>query len=217
MQFADGEIYHIYNRSVAGTEIFIKKRTNNRFLDLVNYYRYQAQIRYSRFMTLPQTERQQFWDQITKRDPHVILYAFTLMPNHYHFVVKQLGKNGIRIFLTNLQNSFARYYNTKNQRAGSLFQNRFKAKRVETNEQFIHLIRYVHINPLTSYSIKQSDLAEYLWNSYGWYLDEGRNIFIDTSLIKSHFRTTKRFSEFTMNNVDYQRKLAKIKHLILEK
>lgn len=214
--FADGEYYHIYNRSAGGEQLFTKIRDNNRLLDLIDYYRFPVKLRFSKFHQLPNPKRNQYWNEVSKLPQLVMIFAFCLMPNHYHLVIKQLTEEGLRSFITNVQNSYARYYNTKYHRNGSLFQNPFKAVHIDSNEQFIHIVRYVHINPLTSYLIKREALTDYPWTSYKWYSDKENNRFIDREEIINHFGTIKRFQAFTNDNVDYQQKLAKIKYLRID-
>jgi len=138
------------------------------------------------------------------------------MPNHVHFLMKELEKNGISRFMSNFQNSYAKYLNLKTNRTGSLFQSMFKAVRIESDEQLIHVCRYIHLNPLTSYVIRDVDgLERYPWSSYPEYF-KGISDLIDTNLISDFFPSKKEFRKFTLDQVDYQRQLDKIKHLSLE-
>ena len=90
--------------------------------------------------------------------------AYCLMPNHFHILLQQLQDNGISTFVRKLLNSYTRYFNTKNERIGPLFQGQFKAVRVESDEQLLHLTRYIHLNPLVGYVVK--DLRNFEWSSY---------------------------------------------------
>lgn len=138
------------------------------------------------------------------------------MPNHVHFLMREIEKNGIPKFMSNFQNSYAKYLNTKINRTGALFQSMFKAVRIESDEQLIHTCRYIHLNPLTSYVIKDmDDLENYPWSSYSEYFKKNSDL-IDTSLIMEFFPSKKEFKAFTSDQVDYQRQLDKIKHLSLE-
>src|SRR5438132_12702278 len=90
------------------------------------------------------------------------------MPNHFHFILKQRKENGISIFISLLINSYTKYFNTKYTRVGALLQGAFKSVIVESDEQLIHLSRYVHLNPRVSGLTK--NLESYPWSSYKEYL-----------------------------------------------
>ena len=139
------------------------------------------------------------------------------MPNHYHILAKQISEKGISEFVRFIQESYAKYFNSKTQRFGSLFQSPFKAVRIENDEQLLHVSRYIHLNPLTSYVIIESkDLMNYPWNSYRDYVSNNNRGFVNTSLISSLIKKNDSFKKFTFNHLDYQRKLELIKHLVFE-
>jgi len=99
-----------------------------------------------------------------------------------------------------------------------MFQAMFKAVRIESEEQLIHVSRYIHLNPLTSHLLNDiSQLQQYPWNSYVDYVSKPIHNFVDTTLVKGLFRSEKEFKEFTSNQVDYQRSLDIIKHLTIER
>lgn len=138
------------------------------------------------------------------------------MLNHFHFLLQQIQDNGISIFLANLQNSYARYFNTKYDRGGSLFREMFKAVRIESEEQLIHVTRYIHLNHVTAYLIKLEELEYYPYTSFPVYMGNVPYEFVSTDLILNHFKTPERYKEFVFNQADYQRKLRNIKHLLLD-
>src|SRR5581483_4916008 len=131
---ATGEIYHLFNRSIAHQPIFTRTRDNTRFLETIDFYRFQnPMIRFSHFNRLPQEQKKQFYDKLKKESlPIVEIFAFCLIPNHFHILARQLQENGIKNFLSQIQNSYAKFYNTKYDRSGALFQEMFKAVRIET-------------------------------------------------------------------------------------
>ncbi len=136
------------------------------------------------------------------------------MPNHYHLLLRQREDNGITNFIRLIQNSYAHYINTKTKRVGSVFQSPFKAKRIENDEQFLHVARYIHINPLTTYIVKNpKDLVNYEWCSYKDYYEEIPRKFVDISFLSSFYRKKDNLVAFTLDRTDYQRALEKIKHL----
>lgn len=136
------------------------------------------------------------------------------MPNHFHFLLTQSTEEGISKFMGLIQNSYTKYFNLRKKRVGSLFQGQFKAKRVETNEQLLHLSRYIHLNPYSSFVVKTlEDLKEYPWSSLPNYLGINQNGFLKKSLVLDSFMDEKDYQRFVFNQADYQRELEKIKHL----
>jgi len=125
---ANNEIYHVFNRAVANEEIFGRKYNLLRMLKIIDYYRFPQTLRFSKFKALPTPQQIEYLGGQSK-EPLVEIYAFAFMPNHYHLLVKQLKDNGIRRFIANIQDSFARTFNLKNKREGALFKSPFKAKR----------------------------------------------------------------------------------------
>lgn len=214
-----GEIYHVFNRSIASQPIFLEKRDYQRFLQTIDFYRFSSPpLRFSFFKQLSKDQRNQFLQKIyQKQEKNVAIYAFCLMPNHFHFLLKQTRDGGIKEFISNLQNSYAKYFNTKTNRSGSLFQGSFKAVLVETKEQFIHLARYIHLNPYSSFKVKDLKALEtFRWSSLGDYLDKENHRFVEKELLLSFYPSIFEFQKFTFNHADYQRQLEMIKHLLCE-
>jgi len=213
---ATNEFYHIFNRTIANEVVFSDKHHLNRILSLTNFYRFKVPLSYSKFQNLANEEKKEILSVIYRSLPLVEIYSFAFMPNHYHFLVKQLQDNGIDDFISNLQNSFAKFYNKKFNRKGSLFCHSFERVRIETEEQFIHISRYIHLNPVTSYLIKIEELDSYPYTSFPTYLGKKIFNFVETSYILNHFKTNKRYKDFVYNQSDYQKKLREIKNLVIE-
>lgn len=214
--FATNEYYHLFNRTVGKEIIYADKRNLDRMIDLVDFYRLPQSLRYSQFKNLPQQSKQTYLNDLSKEAPLVEIYSFAFMPNHFHFMLKQNREKGVVIFISNLQNSFAKFFNLKTDRHGSLFTKPFKGKWIETDEEFIHLSRYIHLNPVTSFQINSEDLPIYPWTSLPYYLGKLENRFISTSMLVDQFKTPAKYYEFIKDQADYQRKLGIIKHLLLE-
>ncbi len=75
------------------------------------------------------------------------VYAFCLMPNHIHLMVKPT-KTKLSTFMRRLLTSYALYFNKRYKRSGHLFQNRFTSFSVQEGTYFLELIRYIHLNPV---------------------------------------------------------------------
>jgi putative transposase len=214
---ANQEIYHIYNKSIANEEIFNYKRSIDRALDLINFCRFIQELRYSRFKLLPGEIREEYYNKMLKKPPLVEIYAYSIMPTHYHILLKQLQENGIASFISKFQNAFAKYFNKKNNRKGGLFIRPFKAKRIASDELFLHVSRYIHLNPVTSYLINFDNLVNDQRSSFSYYLDSKHvNKLINTKLASSLVGSKNKYKKFVNNQVDYQRNLRKIKNYTLD-
>lgn len=214
-----GETYHVFNRSIARQPIFLSNYDYQRALDTLIFYSYSnLPLRFSHYKRLPESRKNDFMDSLRKNnDKQVDVMAFCLMPNHVHFLIKEIKEKGISTFMSNFQNSFAKYFNLKTERTGSLFQTMFKAVRIETEEQLIHVVRYIHLNPVTAFILKNVEqLTVYPWSSFPIYLGKQTSEIINTNEILSYFPSIDKFIQFTKDNVNYQRELDRIKHLVLE-
>ena len=213
---ATGEIYHLFNRTVGHEEIFNLKRQLNQILAITDYYRFSQPLRYSKFKLLPMSLKTQYLEKQQRYKPLVDIFTYSFMPNHLHFLLKQISDNGIRQFISNIQNSYARFFNLSNNRHGTLFTNSFKAKRIETDEQFIHTSRYIHLNHVTGYLININELFNYPWSSFCNYVDLKKLSFVNREPILNHFGSSESYVKFVVDQVDYQRKLMLIKNLTFE-
>ncbi len=214
-----GEVYHIYNRSVAHQPIFPTTKYYERAYEVLSYYsNLNPPVRYSHFARFSSQLKTDILEKLNKENKKLVeILAFCLMPNHIHFLIREINDNGITTFMRKFQNSYAKYFNIKDKRDGSLFQSMFKAVRILTNEQLLHVMRYIHLNPLTSYILKDIEqLNNYPWTSYSIYMGNHPSSLIKTEEILGFFESRNKFAEFTKNQVNYQRELNKIKHLLLE-
>lgn len=211
------EIYHIFNRAVAAVPIVSTTKDFFRFLDLINYYRFKnTPVSFSQFKGIEKEQRENIFNNLVKENnQQVEILVFCLMNNHFHFLIKQKLDQGIVKFISNLQNGYAKYFNVKTQRTGPLFQPMFKSVRVTSEEQLLHVSRYIHLNPSTAYLVEINNLESYPWSSLLNYIGESKYPFVNTELILGII-SKKKYKEFIFDQADYQRELGRIKHLILE-
>jgi putative transposase len=211
-------IYHIFNRGINHAPIFINRRDYQRFLDLLDYCRFvNYPIKFSSFKSLPFERKQEIKSGLKEKSVSFISYC--LMPNHFHFVLRQEKDNGISSFVNRFLTSYTKFFNTRHKRSGPLFENRFKAVLVETDEQLVHLVRYIHLNPHSSGIVKNlAELLIYPWSSIKEYLNSTTEIKICDlkELVLSRFTNEKDFRKFTLNQAEYQKNLERIKHLLEE-
>jgi putative transposase len=146
----------------------------------------------------------------------VEIIAYCLMSNHFHLLLKQKTENGITTYISNFTNAYTKYFNTRNERSGPLFQGIFKAVFIETDEQLLHLTRYIHLNPVVGSVIETTSLNKYLWSSYPSYLSSKQDTLTNPQPILSSFFSSTSYENFVLDQIDYAKKLDKIKHLTLE-
>ena len=141
---AQGEIYHIFNRSVGNLPIFLNQRDYKRAIETISFYSYsKPKLRFSYFNRLTFEEKnKKLLELETTHKRQIDLFAFCLMPNHVHFLAKDAEKLGISTFMRNFQNSYAKYFNVKTERHGALFQSMFKAVRIETEEHITRISQF---------------------------------------------------------------------------
>lgn len=212
-----GEIYHVFNRGINRQPTFTNIKEYQRMLRTVMFYKFmRPPIKLSKFLKLEAERQEEILKILHNRDVLNDIFAYCLMPNHFHLLLKQKKDNGIAVFLSNMQNSYTRYFNTRNERDGSLFLDQFKAIRIETDDQLLHVSRYIHLNPYTGFIIKSlRQLDNYPWSSFSDYL-RSDNSFVDTEFLLNSFKNRDGYKKFVYNQADYQRKLKLIAHLVLE-
>lgn len=216
--FANNEIYHIFNRSIEQRPIFTDKREYTRALITLEFYRFKSPpLRLSKALLLENKKREKFFQNLKERGKKLIeIVSYCLMPNHFHFLLKQKMDNGISRFISNFTNSYTRYFNTKHKRIGPLFQGIFKAVRIENDEQLIHVSRYIHLNPVVSFIVKEELLDAYPWSSLPEYLTSSRQEICNKEIILGLFPSKEKYRKFVHDQIDYAKKLEAIKHLVLE-
>lgn len=213
---SSGQIYHVFNLGVEKRLTFTDKREYDRALLTLDYYRYEGIFTsLSNFLKLNLEEREFFLSEMKKKKKMVEIIGYCLMPNHFHLLIKQILENGVSTFIGNFTNSYTHYFNAKHNRLGHLFQGVFKAVRVEEDEQLIHVLRYIHINPVVSAVVKEVNLENYPYSSFFEYLGN-KNGLCNKRLIMDFFSSTENLKKFTFDQIDYGRRLEAIKHLVFE-
>jgi len=208
IKLVKGEVYHIYNKSIAGFSVFNNAGDYNRMTELASFY--IAEKVPCKFSTYKILKNVKF-----KPSTRIVdIVAYCLMPTHIHFVLKQNQDDGIEKFIGLISQSYGQYFNLHHKRNGPLWEGRFKNVLVNTDEQLLHLTRYVHLNPVTAFLV--NDPGYWKYSSYNEYLgacayDERLCHFSDLLKIDP-----VSYKKFVLDQIDYQRQLAIIKDLALE-
>jgi putative transposase len=169
---------------------------------------YQTERQYVNFAKVLERGAKQAAD--SRKLVDVVCYC--PMPTHLHLALKQLRDKGISDFMRRILDSYTRYFNIKHNRRGPLWEGRFRRVLVETDEQLLHLTRYIHLNPVTAYLVDKPE--DWKWSSYQDYIfekEEGIYKYKDVLNIKPDS-----YKKFVEDRISYQRELAKLKHLMLD-
>ena len=170
--FANSEFYHIYNRGVDKRNVFTDDFEYERFLlsvSLLNDEKEGWLEVWRRIKAQPSSKVEPLTNfrRLNLQKPLVDIIAYCLNPNHYHFILSQLEERGIEKFMHRLGTAYTMFFNKKYKRSGSLFQGRFKAIHIESNEYLLYLSAYVNKNNFIHGYNKNDDwpyssLKEYL-------------------------------------------------------
>lgn len=143
--------YHVYNRGVEKRKIFLDQQDYSVFLSyLKTYLEPKDKEKLSKIFLSPQSS----WKEKDHADKELHLknyfgqlelVCYALMPNHFHFLIRQINPS-LNFFMSSLGTRYGMYFNKKYKRDGSLFQDVYKAVTVESEEQLLHLSRYIHLN-----------------------------------------------------------------------
>ena len=197
--FAEGELYHIYNRGVDKRVIFTTRGEYERFMMYLHVLNTQDAVRPTEL--LERSSKEEIFS-VPRQNPLVAIGAFCLMPNHFHLLVTPLVENGISKFMQRLQTAYTMYINARYERSGALFQGTFKAQHAYSDVHAKYLYSYIHLNPAKLTSIKwdefkQKDflkvrnfLTEYPHSSLKEYIS-GHHVISDPSHFPEYFPTKK--------------------------
>jgi len=215
---AYGEIYHLVNRGVEGRPTFSDKIDYRRGIESLIFYRFTHLLtKLSLFRLLKKEERNKILKRLNRENKKLVeILCYCFMPNHIHLLVRQLANEGISTFMRKFTDSYTRYFNSRHQRNGHLFQGPFKSVHIQTEEQLIHVSRYIHINPVVGHVIEDKSLETYPWSSLAEYLKTTSSGICNTQPIFNHFSSPEAYRKFLLDQIDYAKKLKSIEHLILE-
>ena len=131
------DIYHVMLRGTNRQDIFFDDKDRRSFIKFVK--------------------------EIKKESPF-ILYAYCLMRNHVHLLIRE-SETPIDIFMKRIGIKYAVYFNSRHNRCGHVFQDRFKSENVEDERYFLTVYRYILRNPVKAGIC--SEPGDYRWSSYG--------------------------------------------------
>jgi putative transposase len=177
-QFINGEIYHIVVRAIDENVIF--KDIDDYYRAIFSVYEFNN----AKPVVIKERRKARARDPISGdfRDKLVEVLAFCVMPNHLHLLVRQLKENGITNFMKKFGIGYGGYFNRKYHRKGYVFQNRFVAVPIKTDDQLKTVFVYIYTNPISLIEPKWKEariknpekaieyVENYKWSSYPDYI-----------------------------------------------
>ena len=185
---SDTDIYHIMIRGNNKQTIFHSSEDYQRFLGLMN--------------------------QKTS-EKCITIYAWCLMPNHVHLLVKEKSEPMAKIFISMLT-GYSAWYNKKYEHIGHVFQGRYKSQAVEDQTYFLRVFRYIHRNPLEANLCDK--MEDYPYSSFFQYFSSERykdddtilNLMSKKNLERYHFEKDSDSDFLDINNeeISYEEKIV---------
>ena len=162
-----GSYYHIYNRGVNRGDIFYKESDYFFCLKRVSNYckKYSVQV-----------------------------IAYCLMPNHYHFLIRQDGEVPVSRWIQTVFNGYAQAFNKENNRKGTLFESRCQIKLIDKEAWLLHLVRYIHLNPVQAGLV--FDAKDWPYSNYLEWIGERNGSLVDRDFIKRSFDSANVYIDF---------------------
>jgi len=124
-----------------------------------------------------------------KRKTPFFLYAYCLMPNHFHLLIEMQDEAVSRI-MQRVLTTYSRYHNRKYKRIGHLFQGRYKSILCETDKYLGELVRYIHLNPVRAKMVKRPE--EYEYSGHRAYIGLDDSGLVDTEPVLRHYGATRK-------------------------
>jgi putative transposase len=142
--------YHLYNRGVEKRDIFLDNQDYETFLSYLQAYLTPKDTEKLTLKladhTLYAAEKENIRRMLRLNNfsQDLTLLSYCLMPNHFHFFIKQKRAATIDRFMNSLGTRYTMYFNKKYKRVGTLYQSVYKAAALTSESQFLHLSRYIH-------------------------------------------------------------------------
>ena len=132
-----GEIYHVFNRGVDKRNVFLDTDDYLRFYQSLHLFNTIEPV--INFMTARSQD-------VEPREPLVEIHAYSLLPNHFHMLIKSCSDTGLSEFMKRVVGGYTSYFNERYDRSGVLFQGKYKRVLVDSDEQYQYLFSYVNEN-----------------------------------------------------------------------
>ena len=166
-EFIEGSIFHIYNHSVNEIDLFYERDDYLYFLSKLKKNFDSSELG---------------------------ILSYCLMPNHFHFCVKQKSNKPIYKVFNNFLTSYAMHFNHKYKRKGKVFGNKLQHKKINKQHYLIDVCCYIHLNPLKAGFVK--DLRDWEFSNYLEWIEEREDILFDAEVLEENFETSNNYLKY---------------------
>ena len=180
--FASQHYYHVYTRGAGKGLLFFNPGNYEYCLRLVKRY-YQLY--------------------------GAVVIAYCLMPNHYHFLLRQETDTPLSKFINVLFNAYVQAVNRQQGRKGTLFEGRFQLVWVDREEYLVHLCRYIHLNPVKARLVLQPE--DWPYSNYLEWMGQRPGTLRDEVFIRERFPTPEAYRHFVADYQDEMQAYERIK------
>ncbi len=165
--YLPGSYYHFYNRSRSRLSIF--REPDNYLFVMDKLQRYQ-------------------------REFNLAVIAYCLLPNHYHFLVRQDGEHRASLLPQRIFNSYSKAYNQRYDHSGTLFEGTYRVVVVTDDHHLLELCRYIHTNPIKHGFV--NDPGDWPYTNYLVWVGERTGTLGDRDIVQAHFPTSDSYRQF---------------------
>ena len=166
-EYYPGGVYHIFNRGSHRVSIFREPDNYLFVLRKLKYYLGELDL---------------------------TLLAYCLMPNHFHFLIRQDGDQSAGMLSQRVFNSYSKAFNKRYQHSGTLFEGPYRVKRVVQTKHLVHLCRYIHANPVKDGLVAQP--ADWPYSNYQEWVGLREGTLVDQAFVNQHFKSPAEYIEF---------------------
>jgi putative transposase len=165
--YIPGGIYHIFNRGSHRQEIFRESQNYLFVIGKIKHY-------------LPEL--------------NLTMLAYCLMPNHYHFLIRQDGEPPAGLLSQRVFNSYSKAFNKRFTHSGTLFEGPYRVKQITNFAYLLQVCRYIHANPVKDGIV--NDLKQWPYSNYLDWIGARNGMIVDREFVKDNFLDQKQYESF---------------------
>ncbi len=183
--FQKDSVFHIYNRGCNKSKIFFEEENYEFLINKVRKY---------------------------SKEFDISVIAYCLMPNHYHFILKQNSEMGLNKCVQNIFNSYTKAINKRYKRSGTLFEGKFKANEIFEDSTILEVCRYVRRNPLEAGLVK--NLEDWQYSNYLEWIRLRNGDLCDEEFIANNFPNPHDYKKYVLDYYSTKQMLKKLKKYV---